>query len=460
MPIPANLRLVLVNLLAMVPALRCQSWNQLAPATSPPARSETTMAWTRGYGALVMFGGRSGATARNDTWLLNFQGIWTRAYPTTNPAARFGHMLAYMNNDRGTILLGGRTASGTVLNDCWYWDSNAGSYWVQANPGPTRYDGAMGFFVGQGRMLMHGGRSTLGGPALSDTWEFISGYTWLQRWSPGPARYGHRMVYYPWLNRMAISGGTDGTTYFSDLWIFDANDTWQLLPASNPPPGRAFHNITADLQRGRLVMSGGTDGTNTLSDTWEFDGSTWVQVSTTTPGARSHAAAFYNYNRYCTMLFGGDPTGAGTQALADTWEFTQRTTPGFGVFAPGCAGANGIPTFVESGPAYVNSSYVIRMQSFPSPRGLTVGLFSPSRSSWSGGPLPHDLTSIGMPGCQLLVRPDVLVPLVSSSWQIGLPGEKSLIGLTIYLQAMTLDAAANALGVLASDGLQVDIGAR
>jgi len=73
---------------------------------------------------------------------------------------------------------------------------------------------------------------------------------------------------------------------------------------------------------------------------------------------------------------------------------------------------------------------------------------------------------LGMPGCNLLVRPDVTLGLGSSSpagtkeWITAIPNDTSLIGVVFYQQAAVLAPGANAAGVLGSNGGQGIVGIR
>jgi hypothetical protein len=74
----------------------------------------------------------------------------------------------------------------------------------------------------------------------------------------------------------------------------------------------------------------------------------------------------------------------------------------------------------------------------------------------AGIPLPIDLGFLGMPGCPLLVDPEINAPLIgignSASWNWPLPPQASLFGIHVYLQAFSLDPTANAFGFVASNG--------
>jgi hypothetical protein len=69
-----------------------------------------------------------------------------------------------------------------------------------------------------------------------------------------------------------------------------------------------------------------------------------------------------------------------------------------------------------------------------------------------------------MPGCNLLLPLDVVEfrPAVAgvAEWSFAIPNSASFVGLPIYQQAFPLDAAANPLGLVASNGLAMTLGLR
>ena len=95
------------------------------------------------------------------------------------------------------------------------------------------------------------------------------------------------------------------------------------------------------------------------------------------------------------------------------------------------------------------------------PAALLLGL---SRTELGQLPLPIELGAVGAPGNHLYVRPDVVVPM-SLKLRGGLyEGEvvrqlpPALAQLyRIYAQALFFDSASNALGIVASNGVEVRV---
>lgn len=101
------------------------------------------------------------------------------------------------------------------------------------------------------------------------------------------------------------------------------------------------------------------------------------------------------------------------------------------------------------------------------PAGATnvpFGILGASRSTWACFALPLSLASIGAPGCDVLVRVDVAVPLTnlggSATWDVPIPGDVALAGAEVFVQAAVLDRLANALGLTVSNGGAARLGSR
>ena len=79
--------------------------------------------------------------------------------------------------------------------------------------------------------------------------------------------------------------------------------------------------------------------------------------------------------------------------------------------------------------------------------------------------LPLDLTTIGMPGCDLLQSNEAFLaatPFTAGSllFEHTIPWSGALVGMRVYLQAFVVAPGANQLGVVASNGVEWLIGAK
>lgn len=102
----------------------------VAGADTPSKRSSFSVAFDRGAGELLLFGGQSGTgtgtepgvSAFGDTYALNpLEGKWLRLADAPQPPARLDAALEYLPETRQVLLLGGREAGAGVppLADRW-----------------------------------------------------------------------------------------------------------------------------------------------------------------------------------------------------------------------------------------------------------------------------------------------------------------------------------------------------
>lgn len=92
---------------------------------------------------------------------------------------------------------------------------------------------------------------------------------------------------------------------------------------------------------------------------------------------------------------------------------------------------------------------------------LLLSGFSNTASAF--GALPLGLGGFGMPGCSGRVSPEVVQALGGASnvatFALAVPNQPSLIGVTIYQQALVPDpAVANAAGMVVSDAVRAVVG--
>jgi hypothetical protein len=139
----------------------------------------------------------------------------------------------------------------------------------------------------------------------------------------------------------------------------------------------------------------------------------------------------------------------------------QFPIPGvFNAVGSGCQGSNGTPYMFSPVLPWVGDSLPIIVANLP-PNAPAIMLFGSSNSSWGGLPLPANLATFGAPGCTIYASGDILQPVTNYNGTayhvLNLP--PSLVpGANFYLQGVTIDPAANALGVTVSNGLQGTLG--
>jgi hypothetical protein len=88
---------------------------------------------------------------------------------------------------------------------------------------------------------------------------------------------------------------------------------------------------------------------------------------------------------------------------------------------------------------------------------MFVGL---SNTSWNGVPLPFDLSAVGLPGCELLASPDIVIPLPNlngtATLSLGIPLNPQLHGIAFYKQAFIFSSVLHPASV--SNGAIATIG--
>lgn len=376
------------------------AWSQVTSPTAPPMHYSSQMAMDLLGPGVMVFGGSLGtasASAFAETWRL-VNGVWTQLAPTTSPPARIAHAMVSNINSAGVLLFGGRDAAGLHLNDTWWWD---GTDWAQI---------------------------AAGGP---------------------PARCCHDLAYDSLRDRYVLFGGWNILDQ-GDTWEWDGSTWTEMIPAHSPT-ARWGHRMAYDPSLQRVVLQGGSNGD---SETWLWDGTDWSQLATTGPNTMNHSLHYDQINGRL-LSFGGYLLNSDLRA------FDVQSAPTLTEFGAGCAGPGGSPHLAASGTAlpFLGMNTELVASNVPA-----LGLFVLGYSNTSSpvGPLPASLAAIGMPGCDLLVSNDVIVGGTQAGGQamlpLAVPLAPTLVGTSVYAQALSLDLAANALGFTASNGLQLGIG--
>jgi len=417
------------------------SWQQLAPPSSPSARRDAAMAFVPGLGGIVLFGGRSGGSSGlSDTWVYDpSANVWTQRSFAVSPLGRYGHAVTVDASGDRLILMGGVDSAGQPAWGTWMFDSQApGSppgAWIEqlpvpsprsgvglafdANPARSRHvlfggatspggivvdetwelqgldwtrrqpsarpsarrDAGMVFHAGRGRVLLYGGRNQ-SGLALGDTWEW-NGTTWtIPAFSGTPrAAGGVQPVYDAERNRlvMPVAGPLSMET-----WVLSGS-SWSALPLTVQPSPRTNYGAAYDNRRDRVVMFGGMSTNDRSSavynnETWVFDGQSWVRMfPETSPSPRGWCQLAYDESRSRIVLFGGVDA---VNVFEETWEWD---------------GSNWILETPSSSPSNPGLDYG-NATTYDPRRALTVT--SGAFGTWDYGPVATaDVESYGT-GCQ------------------------------------------------------------
>jgi hypothetical protein len=453
-------------LLPLLASTAAAQWLERSPANVPPSRGEPGMTYDFFRGRTVLFGGGgvgSPLTIHNDTWTWN--GLdWTQASPAVSPSGRFGTSLAF-DLARGVVVMyGGLTSlisAAQPVGETWEWD---GSTWAQittaATPGRLAYHG-FAYDTVRGLCVLYGGSSN---PNLlidsNQTWEY-DGVNWMHRTPATNPGFRERpaMCFHSGLGRTLLFGGIDVQVGGNDqTWTWDGTNWTQVPVAGVRPAPRTLAQMVYDYGRNTGLMQGGMNPITgaLLPETWEFNGTTWRQVQVPQPTARRGFAMSYDYSLGKTVMFGGS-TG-NFQPLVDTQEYGASVTP----LGPGCPGSNGVPVLASAMLPRLGTTFSSTLTNLATGASFGVMLAGLSSTTSGLGALPLPMAGFGAPGCNLLVSPDVslFLPVVGGvlTNNLNIPANPNLIGVQLFQQGISLDAAVNAAGAVLSNAITITVG--
>lgn len=298
-------------------------------------------------------------------------------------------------------------------------------------------------------------------------------------------------------------GHNDGRVYRTVNGTLAA-PTWSVVDdngASNPLPNRVVTRLVVDPTDAATVYA--TFGGFAADNLWRStdSGVTWQAVLGTSPYALP-AAPVYGmavhpddgrvlYAATEVGLFTSDDHGAHWSASNDgpanvvceevTFMHGSRrlllATLGRGLwtadvrrplataFGSACAG-HATPPVIAVDPlatARIGHTLTVLGSGLRSDQPSAVLLVGFSNSTWTGIPLPFDLTPLGLNGCSLRVSIDLLVPAPvtgsgDASWPLAVPDNRFLLGTHVFAQALALDPGLNPAGLALSAGLDLTLG--
>ena len=139
----------------------------------PLARHDPAMAWIESgfipshFGiTVVLFGGFSGSSVLDDTWIFSDNNTWSQVGNLeTAPSARTRHAMAHVGSPNNVLLFGGSDQNNSALGDTWIFNVNygeSGNTWTEITPSnatPTpRFGHGMAFLgTNEGQALLVGG---------------------------------------------------------------------------------------------------------------------------------------------------------------------------------------------------------------------------------------------------------------------------------------------------------------
>ncbi len=157
----------------------------------------------------------------------------------------------------------------------------------------------------------------------------------------------------------------------------------------------------------------------------------------------------------------GAPThSSGGNPIGRVAIFGQVIPSQLAAYGAGCGGPAGVVQLVASGLAIPGQTVTLTGSNLPVGQLGAVMLGSSSSTSIYG-PLPLDLSVIGMGGCWLLQSMDITDPFITSSIVLArplpLPNDYAFVGFKLYAQMLMLDPILTA-GLSTSNGVRVSIG--
>lgn len=157
----------------------------------------------------------------------------------------------------------------------------------------------------------------------------------------------------------------------------------------------------------------------------------------------------------------GAPThSSGGNAIGRVAIFGQVIASQLATYGAGCGGPGGLLQLAASGLAIPGQTVTLTGSNLPV--GQLGALMLGSSSSTSiYGPLPLDLSVIGMGGCSLLQSMDITDPFFATASTVGrplpLPNDYAFVGFELYAQMLMLDPLVPA-GITTSNGARIGIG--
>lgn len=131
-------------------------------------------------------------------------------------------------------------------------------------------------------------------------------------------------------------------------------------------------------------------------------------------------------------------------------------------FGTACSGAGLSPSLSSITAPAIGTTFTMRVTGLSPAATATFGVVGFRADSWLGVPLPLDLGAFDMPGCSLLLTPEITRFLVRTNqvatWNELLPNDPGLLGLGFFTQSFVMVPGANPAGALATQALEVVIG--
>lgn len=428
-----------VALFALSSSVYAQGWLDVTPATPGPDTAGRSMCYD---------------PARAVTWLLGIQGNLLEAHawdgsswvPQTAAQPSTGDLLAttWDQTSQTVVIL---CSDGVVMS--WDGTTVATLPSIPSWPTNTYYYAQLEFDYTRSEIVcLHNSYTSSTSVSGMAVWD---GAAWS---TPTPAAYP---PYYGGITWFDPGSGHASSLQSPTHWEWTGANWHQRWPTVSPTLGSGAYisTITAAVSRGFALALDMYAPGPTPPRAWKLSDANYEEVFFATwPASRFGELVAYDSVRDRFVLHGGSN-------FRDTWELEiPPITPAFTTYGSGCTGAGGVPritTQLGQQPT-ANTTFSIQVSNLPwaGPAFMWLGL---SNLSYGTVPLPLNLSVIGAPACDLLVSPDVLIPIPNivgtSVWQLAIPNAP---GFKFYNQAIAFDPTANSLGLVFSNGSEAIVG--
>jgi PKD repeat protein len=245
------------------------------------------------------------------------------------------------------------------------------------------------------------------------------------------------------------------------------------LYVTTAPGGFNANHMNASVWRKVATGNGTYLGGNSASPrpvTFTLDrsaylpnGSYGVAVYLLGSGMAFRTGTLTSGNGDLTITSGGAKTGVfnaaitATRPWCGTFHYDTAQTgggAGYGYFGAGCPSSQALVSrqVVQSLPK-LGGTLSVDMTNLPVDVGIVVVGLSNTLSAF--GPLPIDVTPIGMNGCSLRASLDATVVVVGTggtgNWSFAIPSAATLVGFQLFTQTLVFDAPANPFGCVLGD---------
>ncbi|MCR9246832.1 MAG: hypothetical protein NXI31_17505 [bacterium] len=206
-------------------------WIQINTPNSPNPRAFYSMAFDERRGRVVLYGTQSGSvfSGGDETW--EYDGTtWLQINTPFTPPGLETPAMAYDRGRGVTVMFGGWNGSspGTMYDNTWEYDGNDWVLRTLANSPSARFRASCTYDIARGRVILYGGFSS--GMALQDTWEY-DGNDWTPVLNGGPVKSTEAYFGYdPLQNRTVHFGGSGPGGTSNSTWVYDGSPTAIAAP--------------------------------------------------------------------------------------------------------------------------------------------------------------------------------------------------------------------------------------